>query len=404
MAPQNPGAPEARMARALVLGGGGAHAAYQVGVLSAIVGRVPDLEFPILTGVSAGAINIAYLAAYHGPLAAAVAALRDEWARLTPDRVYRFPIGRLAWSVLRWMAHAVLRRHGGPALVRGLMDMEPLRRVLAQRLDLGGIAVNIAAGRLRAVALSATPYASGQTVTFVQGDESVVMWRRALRYSVRTRLTLDHVMASAAIPILFPAVRLHDQFYGDGSVRHTAPFAPAIHLGARALLAITTLPSPGPTPVALPLPRHAREYPSVAEVMALLLHAAFVDGPDADAERLERINRLLDSCAAGGPAPDGLEPVRLLVLRPSRELGGLVTPHRARLPPLVRWLVHGMGGQRAAAADFLSYLLFDPAYTTPLIELGYEDALSQWSRIEAFLGETETKVGGRGGRSRAGAA
>src|SRR5213082_1413419 len=138
------------------------------------------------------------------------------------------------------------------------------------------------------------------------------------------------------------------------------------------------------------LPRHAREYPSVAEVMALLLHAAFVDGPDADAERLERINRLLDSCAAGGPAPDGLEPVRLLVLRPSRELGGLVTPHRARLPPLVRWLVRGMGGQRAAAADFLSYLLFDPAYTTPLIELGYEDALSQWSRIEEFLGETET--------------
>src|SRR5438094_476823 len=226
MAPRDPRAPEARMARALVLGGGGAHAAYQVGVLSAIVGRVPDLEFPILTGVSAGAINIAYLAAYHGPLAAAVAALRD---------------------------------------------------------------------------------------------------------AVRTRLPLDHVMAAAAIPILFPAVRLHDQFYGDGSVRHTAPFAPAIHLGARALLVITTLPSPGPTPVALP--RHAREYPSVAEVMALLLHAAFVDGPDADAERLERINRLLDSCAAGGPAPDGLEPVRLLVLRPSRELGGLVTPHRARPPP-----------------------------------------------------------------------
>src|SRR5438094_1937873 len=140
MAPRDPRAPEARMARALVLGGGGAHAAYQVGVLSAIVGRVPDLEFPILTGVSAGAINIAYLAAYHGPLAAAVAALRDEWARLTPDRVYRFPIGRLAWSVLRWMAHAVLRRHGGPALVRGLMDMEPLRRVLAQHLDLGGLA------------------------------------------------------------------------------------------------------------------------------------------------------------------------------------------------------------------------------------------------------------------------
>lgn len=371
------------MARGLVLGGGGAHAAYQVGVLAAIVERAPDIDFPILTGVSAGAINIAYLAAHPGPLAASVAALRDEWARLTVERVYRVGLGRLTRSGCRWVAHRVIGRHGGPALVRGLMDMEPLRHVLEQRLDLGGIAVNIAHGRLHAVALSATPYASGQTVTFVQGDESVKMWRRALRYSVRTRLTLDHVLASAAIPILFPAVLLHDQFYGDGSVRHTAPFAPAIHLGARALLVITTRPSPEATPSVLP--RHAREYPSVAEVMGMLLHAAFVDGPDADAERLERINRLLETCNGDDPAPDGLEPVRLLVLRPSRALGSLASPHRARLPPLVRWLVHGMGGQRAAAADFLSYLLFDPAYTTPLIELGHADALQQWPAIEQFL-------------------
>jgi NTE family protein len=375
--------PSGRGNIALVLGGGGAHAAYQVGVLTAIVERVPDLEFPILTGVSAGAINIAYLAAHGGPLAAAVAALRDEWAHLTVDRVYRIAWGRLARSGLRWLVHAALGRHSGPALVRGLMDMEPLRRVLAQHLDLGGIAVNIAAGRLRAVALSATPYASGQTVTFVQGDESVHTWRRALRYSVRTRLTLDHVMASAAIPILFPAVRLHDQFYGDGSVRQTAPLAPAIHLGARAVLAITTRPSPDPTPAVLP--QTAREYPSLAEVMGLLLHAAFADGPDSDAERLERINHLLTACSASGPAPDDLRPVRLLVLRPSRGLGSLASPHRARLPTLVRWLVHGLGGERAAAADFVSYLLFDPAYTTPLIELGHADALRQWSDIEHLL-------------------
>lgn len=383
MAPRDPRAREAGTTRALVLGGGGAHAAYQVGVLSAIVERVPDVEFPILTGVSAGAINTVYLAAFHGPLARAVSGLRNEWASLTVERVYRISLARWARSGLQWLAHALLGRHGGPTLVRGLIDMEPLRRALAGSIDFEGIAANIAAGRLRAVALSATPYASGQTVTFVQGAESLVMWRRALRYSVRARLTLDHVLASAAIPILFPAVRLHDQFYGDGSVRNTAPFAPAIHLGARSLLVITTRPSPAPAPSILP--RHAGEYPSVAEVMGMLLHAAFVDGPDADAERLERVNRLLETCPAGGLASDGLKPVRLLVLRPSRELGGLASPHRGRLPPLVRWLVHGMGGRRAAAADFLSYLLFDPAYTTPLIELGRADAVRAWSRIEQFL-------------------
>ena len=368
---------------ALVLGGGGAHAAYQVGVLARIVERVPGLAFPILTGVSAGAINIAYLAAHRGPLAAAVEALSGEWGRLTVDRVYRIRPGRLAGAGLRWLAQMALGRRSGPAVVHGLMDMTPLREFLARSLDLEGIDANIAAGRLRAVALSATPYASDQTVTFVHGAPAVPTWRRALRYSLKTRLSLDHVMASAAIPILFPAVRLGDRFYGDGSVRQIAPLAPAIHLGASAVLVITTRPDPhSATPV---IPKGALEYPSVAEVIGLLLHAVFMDGPDADAERLERVNQLLDTCPAGAAAPEGLRPVRLLVLRPSRDLGALAVAQRVRLPRPLNWVVRGMGGQRAEAGDFLSYLLFDPAYTTALIELGYADAQSQWSRIQRFL-------------------
>jgi NTE family protein len=365
-----------------VLGGGGAHAAYQVGVLAAIVERVPGVEFPILTGVSAGAINIAFLAAHRGSLGGAVAALRREWGRLTVERVYRIRPAHLVGAGLRWLAETAFGRHGGPAVVRGLMDLQPLRQFLARGLDFDGIDTNIATGRLRAVALSATPYASDQTVTFVHGAEAVPTWRRALRYSVKTRLTLDHVMASAAIPILFPAVRLGDQFYSDGSVRQTAPLAPAIHLGATALLVITTRPDPQTSP---PVPSSAREYPSVAEVIGLLLHAVFQDGPDADAERLERINHLLDTCPGGAPGADGLRPVRLLLLRPSRDLGALAVAHRVRLPRLVDWVVRGMGGHGAAAADFISYLLFDPAYTTALIELGYADAQGQWPRIERFL-------------------
>jgi NTE family protein len=351
--------------------------------LAAIVERVPSLEFPILTGVSAGAINIAYLAAHRGPLAGAVEALRREWGRLTVDRVYRIRPGHLLQAGLRWLLEMAFRQHGGPALVRGLMDMEPLREFLARSLDLDGIDANLATGRLRAVALSATPYTSDQTVTFVHGAADTPTWRRALRYSVKTRLTLDHVMASAAIPILFPAVRVGDQFYGDGSVRQTAPLAPAIHLGANALLVIATHPDPQATPPPLPAPSGAREYPSVAQVIGLLLHAVFLDGAVADAERLERINRLLDTCPGG--APDGLRPVRLLLLRPSRDVGALAVAQRARLPRPVNWVVGGMGGHRAAAADFLSYLLFDPAYTTALIELGYADAQRQWPRIERFL-------------------
>lgn len=367
---------------ALVLAGGGARAAYEVGVLSAIVERAPGLEFPIVTGVSAGAINAVYLAAQAGTLSTALSALRDHWKQLVVDRVYRIQPWQLGRAFLRGVIGTLLGLHGDHAVVRGLMDMSPLRHFLGPRLDFGAIDARIAAGRLRALAVSATSYASGETVTFVHGSPEVPTWRRALRYSVRVRLTLDHVLASAALPILFPAVRLGDAFYGDGSVRQTAPLAPAIHLGARAIIVVTQRSEPELT--AAPVLRRP-EYPSAAEVIGLLLHAIFLDAIEADAERLERINRTLERAPARS-APEGLRPISLLVLRPSRDLGGLAAGCGAKLPPAVRWVVRGMGGQRTAAVDFLSYLLFDPAYTTALIELGYADAVAAWPRIDRFLG------------------
>src|SRR5216110_2855482 len=369
---------------ALVLAGGGARAAYEVGVLSAIAERAPGLEFPILTGVSAGAINAVYLAAHAETLSAACGALRDHWSHLVVDRVYRIQPWHLGRALLRGVAGPLLGARGEAAVVRGLMDMSPLRESLAARLDFGGIDANIASGRLHAVALSATSYASGQTVTFVHGASGVPTWRRALRYAVRARLTLDHVMASAALPILFPAVRLGDAFYGDGSVRQTAPLAPAIHLGARAIVAVTQRNDPQQLHPPAPGPSAAPAYPALAEVIGLLLHAIFLDALEADAERLERVNRVVTALPEA-QRPDGLRPVRLLMLRPSRDLGALAAGCGVKLPPLVRWLVRGMGGQRATAVDFLSYLLFDPAYTNALIELGYDDVRAQWPRIERFL-------------------
>jgi len=376
--------------RALVLAGGGARAAYEVGVLAAIAERAPGLEFPIVTGVSAGAINAVYLAAHPGPLATAVAALRAQWSRLVVERVYRIRAGRLARGLLLGTAHTALGRGGAAAAVHGLVDMSPLREFLGANIDFTQLAANIAARRLRAAALSTTSYATGETVTFVHGPPDVPTWRRALRYAVATQLTLDHVMASAALPILFPAVRIGDAFYGDGSVRQTAPLAPAIHLGARAIVVVTQRndpqelhpPAPGPGRPAAPT------YPALAEVIGLLLHAIFLDALEADAERLERVNRVVTALPEA-QRPDGLRPVRLLMLRPSRDLGALAAGCGVTLPPLVRWLVRGMGGQRATAVDFLSYLLFDPAYTNALIELGYDDVRAQWPRIERFLVATD---------------
>src|SRR5256886_933179 len=257
---------------ALVLAGGGARAAYEVGVLSAIAERAPGLEFPIVTGVSAGAINAVYLAAHPETLPAALGALRDQWRQLVPDRVYRIRPWRLGRALVRGVAGALLGTRGEGAVVRGLMDMSPLRDFLAARLNCDGIDAKIAAGRLRAVALSATAYLSGETVTFVHGPPDAPTWRRALRHAIRERLTLDHVMASAALPILFPAVRIGDAFYGDGSVRQTAPLAPAIHLGARAIVAVTQRNDPQqlPPPAPGPGPSAAPAYPALAAVIGPL--------------------------------------------------------------------------------------------------------------------------------------
>ena len=368
---------------ALVLSGGGARAAYQVGVLLAIGERFPELRIPILTGVSAGAINSAYLAAYCGTFGSAVRDLRAEWAKLTPDRVYCVrPVGMVR-AAFRWLLNFVIGRRAEPGVVHGLMEMAPLRRFLDGCIDFGGIDENVRAGRLRAAALTTTSYTTGQTVTFVQGGPGCPVWERSQRIGIIASLTLDHVMASSAIPIIFPAVKMPDGFYGDGSVRQLAPLAPAVHLGATRILAIgMRAKRPSSVPV-----RSVGEYPAMAEVLGLLFNAVFLDSLDGDAERLERINQLLKDRPEGTAGSHGLKPVELLMLRPSRDLGALARGYEDRLPGTVRWAVNSMGGKRQGSSDFVSYLLFDPVFTDKLVELGYNDVCGQWDKIENFLGD-----------------
>jgi NTE family protein len=365
---------------ALVLSGGGARASYQVGVVAALGDRLPDLAIPIITGVSAGAINAAFLAGYTGALPRAVAELQGHWLRLTPETVYRFKSVRLARWAVRLATQFALGRMEGLQTVRGVMDMRPLSRFLAEIINFSGVEANVLSGRLRAVALTATSYSTGQTVTFVQGVQDLRVWERVQRTAVYTRLSLAHVMASSAIPLIFPAVKIGEAFFGDGSVSQTAPLSPAVHLGARRIIAVG-MRSQHTTRMHPP----DAEYPTTAQVLALLFNAVFLDAIDSDAERLERMNRLLAAVPADRAAPDGLRRVDFLMLRPSRDLGTLAEGMRLNLPPAFERVVRAMGAKGEGAQDFLSYLLFDPEYTGLLMELGYNDTIANWDQIERFI-------------------
>ncbi len=229
---------------ALVMGGGGARAAYQVGFLRYVARRHPKLEVPILTGVSAGAINAALLASHHGTFKQAVDELEGLWTDLTADRVFRADLPSLALSVLRWGLHLVSGGMAKGSGLRGLVDTDPLRVFLSEALhavdgEITGIQPNLDRGRLHAVALTTSSYTTGRSTTWVQGT-MLEPWSHPKRGAQATTLTVDHVMASSSLPLFFPAIRIGDQYYGDGGIRQTAPLSPALHLGAERIMAIST--------------------------------------------------------------------------------------------------------------------------------------------------------------------
>lgn len=369
---------------AIVLSGGGARAAYQAGLLAGIAERFPELEVPILTGVSAGAINAVYLAAHTGTFGSAVAGLTRHWAGLTPDQVFRVDAASLGKSVLRWGVRLVSGGLPGSPQVRGLVDTTPLRGFLGRVLNanagpIPGIVENLESGRLKAVALITTSYSTGQTVVWVQG-RGIELWERPQRRSHQAALTIDHAMASAALPLFFPAVRIGDEWYGDGGIRLAAPLSPALHLGASRILAISTRYIKGEAEAGRPVITH---YPPPAQVAGVLMNAIFLDLIDQDAHRLERLNRLLERLPEG--EREGMRVVDLMVLRPSRDLGRLAREYEPRLPKGFRFMTRGLGTREAASPDALSIIMFQPDYLERLIELGLEDARARGDEIAAFL-------------------
>ena len=366
---------------AIVLAGGGARAAYQAGVLKGIAEQAdPDLRFPIVTGVSAGAINAGGLASNTGSLRDAAEMIEKAWMSMSVSRVFRADTFALVRSALRWTA--MLATGSFRIQARGLVDTAPLRRTLGQYVFHDGIARNLASGRLRAVGISATSYATGRTVTFVQGGEDVPTWQRVGRRGVRATITVDHVLASSALPLVFPAVSIDDEYYGDGSMRLTAPLAPAIHLGASRMLVVSMRHGP---PGAEEIRSQIKRHPTPARILGMLMNSIFLDSVEADTERLLRVNRSLGQLPTGQRHPDGLRPVRIEVLRPSQDLGELAVGLGRHLPASLRLLARGLGSSGSRREDMLSYLLFERPYIERLIELGHADALAAWGRIGPLI-------------------
>ena len=372
----------------LVLSGGGARAAYQVGVLRAISDLLPPgtpTPFNVICGTSAGGLNAAGLATHAGSLRDGVGLLESVWGEFRTEQVYRtdWP-GVIArgWRFMMTLAFGRLRRD----LPISLLDNSPLRQLLSERLPMARIQDGIDRGHLRALCITASGYSSGESVSFFQGVPSLENWRRARRLGVRSDIGIDHLLASAAIPMFFPAVRVNREFFGDGALRQLSPISPALHLGADKVMVIG---------VGGQSRRQIREktvaYPSIAQVVSHIMNSSFVDSLEADVERLTRINRTLSLIPDEVREREStLRPVDVFVMTPPAEvLDAIAMRHARLLPKSIRLFVRGSGATHRSGSGVLSYLLFEAPYCHDLMELGYHDGHARRDELRRFLGLDE---------------
>lgn len=366
----------------LVMTGGGARAAYQVGVTRAlyeISGKEKHL-FDIITGNSAGAINSIYLAANAQDWDVGTHNLMSLWKKIKPQHVFDLRARTVSELGLKWLGGTVL---GGltqkGSNVNHLLDTEPLRKMLNREIDFYHIQDNIKKGFLRGVSLSTTNYNSGSSVIFYQGTEDIKDWSRTDRFSVRQDLSLDHLMASASIPFFFPPIKVGMSFYGDGCIRQTTPLSPAIHLGAKKIVAVgVRYPHNQQRMQDLAFSPFAN--PTIGQISGVMMNAIFLDSLEADVERMSRINELI---AAG--TPEHFKSIPILTIRPSRDLGKMTEKLNEELPATLRYLLKGIGVSDKEGLDLLSYLAFDASYTVPLMELGYEDTFKVKEEVLKFI-------------------
>jgi NTE family protein len=373
----------ARPRTALVLSGGGARGAYQAGVLSGLaeagVLAAPARGFDVLVGSSAGAINASFLAAYADDLETGVAGLVELWKTIEAQKVFRTDLRSLSGIGLRWMrdlSFGGLLRHTG---AKSLLDTAPLREFLSEAIPFERIDENIEGGRLEALAIPATDLYTADGVVFLDSRPDVATWERG-RWSVeRTRVAVDHVMASSAIPVFFPSIEIDGRHFGDGSVRNTAPLSPAINLGAERIIAIgVRQPSTETGRIRRSKP------PSIAQVAGALLDAVMLDAIGVDVEHSGRVNTSVIASPDQG-SDQAFRRIDVLWLSPSRDFSGIAGEFADRVPPIVRYLMRGLGTDEETT-ELTSYLLFDPEFCGRLVELGRADVAERRAEIQAFVG------------------
>ncbi len=375
---------------ALILSGGGARAAYQVGVLSGIAewyDKQSPVPFPVIVGTSAGAMNATYLAANMAQFGVAAEALVRLWSQLEVKQVYRSEYRKILGVLLHW-GWSLISGGLGDANPRSLLDNAPLRELLATNINFERISEHIERGCLHGIAVTVAGYATERSLSYFQAAPGVQSWWRRRREGRSARLNLDHVMASLGLPTVFPAVNINGEWCCDGSTRQFAPLSPAIHLGAERVLVIDPQ-YPAPQRV-----RNAGSYPSLSKIMGYLFDTIFSDSLYADLERLERINRTLEYMReqmGREPMDLGLNRIETLVIAPSQHPVEIAARYVASLPKAMRWVLRSLGGEVEGGDQLLSYMLFEGAYCREMIALGRHDAQTRRHEISRFLGLSQVR-------------
>lgn len=371
----------------LILSGGGARAAYQVGVLKAIHKILPKNSanpYDIIAGTSAGAINSVALASYAENYRIGMRHLERIWTGFSPEQIYRTDFWGITQSLLRLLRTTIIGRKYKHDKV-SLLDNTPLRNLLSQVIHFDNIQKAIDNGALHAISVTGSGLESGESVSFFQGHYSILNWQRHRRIGYRSRVGVDHLLASSAIPMIFPAIQINKEYYADGAVRQLAPISPALHLGAEKVLVI------GVSGIA-----HKRKdtiqvtgYPTPAKILGHMLNAAFLDSMETDVERLQRINRTVNMIPENLRKKHGmdLKPIELLEINPSASLDEIAGRHAHELPRALRFFIGGSGNSSRNGSGILSYLLFSSGFCKDLIALGYKDGLARREEIEEFFAD-----------------
>jgi NTE family protein len=380
--------PSNDMKTALILSGGGARGAYQVGVLKAIAHLQPKGSknpFDIICGTSAGAINACVLACESDHYGHAITRLENLWSNIDSRKIHKVGFLQLLKSTLRIFGSFFRegKTTGKPA---ALLDNTPLRHLLESQIDFSKLPERLAQGDLTALSITALAYNSGKNVSFYQGADAVDGWRRNQRVGSRTVLSHDHLMASSALPAIFPAVSIEGEYFGDGAIRQSAPLSTALHLGADRLFVIGVSHN---AQEQLEPSQPDTSPPSLAQIAGHLLNSSFIDAMDEDIEMLERFNLISAYLSTEQQNSVRVRPVEVLTITPSIRFDDIAANHIGDLPKSMRTFFRTIGATRAGGgASMASYLLFESAFCRELMDAGYADTMERQDEIMAFLDTT----------------